>query len=134
MRAAQPNITFKLLRFLLFVSLASGGTAQAVRIEQSTWPLQENNGCSGENAAFCGLRIYQVMVESFIDGDPNHDYNDGYGTSHHKGDLRGIIQSLDYIKSLGMNAIWLTPVFDSCLLYTSPSPRDATLSRMPSSA
>ena len=25
-------------------------------------------------------------------------------------------------------------VFDSCLLYTSPSPRDATLSRMPSSA
>ena len=25
-------------------------------------------------------------------------------------------------------------VFDACLLYTSPSPRDATLSRMPSSA
>ena len=25
-------------------------------------------------------------------------------------------------------------VFSSCLLYTSPSPRDATLSRMPSSA
>ena len=24
--------------------------------------------------------------------------------------------------------------YDSCLLYTSPSPRDATLSRMPSSA
>ena len=26
------------------------------------------------------------------------------------------------------------PEFNSCLLYTSPSPRDATLSRMPSSA
>ena len=26
------------------------------------------------------------------------------------------------------------PVYGSCLLYTSPSPRDATLSRMPSSA
>ena len=26
------------------------------------------------------------------------------------------------------------PVINSCLLYTSPSPRDATLSRMPSSA
>ena len=25
-------------------------------------------------------------------------------------------------------------VYDTCLLYTSPSPRDATLSRMPSSA
>ena len=28
----------------------------------------------------------------------------------------------------------ITYDFDSCLLYTSPSPRDATLSRMPSSA
>ena len=27
-----------------------------------------------------------------------------------------------------------TPVCTTCLLYTSPSPRDATLSRMPSSA
>ena len=26
------------------------------------------------------------------------------------------------------------PIFKHCLLYTSPSPRDATLSRMPSSA
>ena len=26
------------------------------------------------------------------------------------------------------------PIIDGCLLYTSPSPRDATLSRMPSSA
>ena len=28
----------------------------------------------------------------------------------------------------------LAEVFQGCLLYTSPSPRDATLSRMPSSA
>ena len=30
--------------------------------------------------------------------------------------------------------IMRVPGFGSCLLYTSPSPRDATLSRMPSSA
>ena len=29
---------------------------------------------------------------------------------------------------------WLDALFEACLLYTSPSPRDATLSRMPSSA
>ena len=29
---------------------------------------------------------------------------------------------------------WNTPIGDSCLLYTSPSPRDGLLSRMPSSA
>lgn len=59
------------------------------------------------------LRIYQVMTEAFIDGDPNADYNTGYGSSHHKGDIQGIIDSLDYIKSLGMNALWVTPVFAS---------------------
>ena len=32
------------------------------------------------------------------------------------------------------NAISGSSLYDSCLLYTSPSPRDATLSRMPSSA
>ena len=31
-------------------------------------------------------------------------------------------------------AVIATTVFSYCLLYTSPSPRDATLSRMPSSA
>ena len=62
------------------------------------------------------LRIYQVMTEAFVDGDPGIGYGDGYGTSHHSGDLRGIIKSLEYIKSLGFNAIWLTPVFDSVAL------------------
>jgi len=59
------------------------------------------------------LRIYQVMVEAFIDGDSNVGYGTGYGPSHHNGDLQGIINSLDYIKDMGMNAIWLTPIFDS---------------------
>ena len=62
---------------------------------------------------FNNLRIYQVMVESYIDGDPERNYNDGYGTSHHKGDLKGITIALPYIKNLGMNAVWLTPIFDS---------------------
>ncbi|WP_022941930.1 alpha-amylase family glycosyl hydrolase [Psychromonas hadalis] len=61
----------------------------------------------------CGLITYQIMVESFIDGDTNIGYTTGYGTSHHGGDLQGIIDSLDYIKNLGVNAIWLTPIFQS---------------------
>lgn len=59
------------------------------------------------------LRIYQVMVESFVSGDPNIGHGTGYGTSHHNGDLQGIIDSLDYIKETGANAIWLTPIFHS---------------------
>lgn len=85
----------------------------AVQVDLASGVLQSKDGCSGETADVCGLRIYQVMVESFVDGDPNRNYNSGYGTSHHKGDIRGIINSLDYIHNSGMNAIWLTPVFDS---------------------
>lgn len=60
-----------------------------------------------------GLRIYEVMTEAFIDGDTNANYGTAYGPSAHNGDIQGIIDSLDYIKSLGMNAIWVTPIFAS---------------------
>ncbi|MDD9155815.1 alpha-amylase family glycosyl hydrolase [Aliivibrio sp. S4TY2] len=59
------------------------------------------------------LRIYQIMVESFVNGDSSVGHGTGYGPSHHNGDLQGIIDSLDYIQSLGMNAIWMTPIFES---------------------
>ena len=65
------------------------------------------------NSEQCDLRIFQIMTEAFVDGDPAKGFGDGYGTSHHRGDLKGVTQSLDYIKSSGFNAIWLTPVFHS---------------------
>ncbi|CCQ11713.1 Maltodextrin glucosidase [Pseudoalteromonas luteoviolacea B = ATCC 29581] len=49
-----------------------------------------------------GAVIYQVYPRSFQ--DTNHD---GIG------DLQGIIKRLDYIKSLGVDAIWISPFFKS---------------------
>ena len=46
--------------------------------------------------------VYQIYPRSFYD-------TSGNGV----GDLRGIIQKLDYIKSLGVDVIWLCPVYDS---------------------
>ncbi|MCK4552370.1 MAG: hypothetical protein KAU02_05570 [Tenericutes bacterium] len=61
---------------------------------------------------FNNLRIYQIFVSAYNDGiSGGYDY--GYGPSNHNGDLQGIINSLDYIQSLNMNAIWLTPIFES---------------------
>ena len=62
------------------------------------------------------LSIYQIMVGSFQHGNGGASgYSDMWGPSGHRknGNLRGIIDALDYIKDLGMNAIWMTPVFDS---------------------
>lgn len=45
---------------------------------------------------------YQIFVRSFADGD-----GDGLG------DLRGIIDRLDYLEDLGVSGIWLTPIHPS---------------------
>ncbi|WP_262704347.1 MULTISPECIES: alpha-amylase family glycosyl hydrolase [Streptomyces] len=49
--------------------------------------------------------FYQVYVPSFQDGN-----GDGLG------DLHGIEQRLDYITGLGVDAVWLSPIYDSPLL------------------
>ena len=61
------------------------------------------------------LTIYQVMVASFIHGeDGAPGYTRMWGPDGHAkdGNIRGIIQSLDHIQSLGCNALWMTPIFD----------------------
>ncbi|MCO4173615.1 glycosidase [Aeromonas veronii] len=85
-----------------------------------------SRACYGDEQPACNLRIYQVMVESFADGDGSANYGVGYGLSQHNGDLQGIIDSLDHIKSLNVNAIWLTPVFDSCAGQGGDNKLDAT--------
>ena len=46
--------------------------------------------------------IYQIYPRSFCDAN-----NDGLG------DIPGIISKLDYLKELGVNCVWLSPVYDS---------------------
>ena len=96
---------------LLVAGCANQSSTIASDNEKNPIPAYACNATSQKKSD--DLRIYQVMVESFVDGDKTIGHGTGYGTSHHQGDLQGIIDSLDYIKSLGMNAIWMTPVFYS---------------------
>lgn len=48
--------------------------------------------------------IYQIYPQSFYDSN-----GDGIG------DIQGIISKLDYVKSLGVDIIWLNPIYDSPL-------------------
>lgn len=60
--------------------------------------------------------IYFIMIDRFNDGDVSNnnfeDYSDDPNDlkSYKGGDFQGIINKLDYIKSLGTTTIWLTPV------------------------
>ena len=47
--------------------------------------------------------------------------------------MRDKLTRVEALKSLKPNSEWAWD-WDGCLLYTSPSPRDRTRSRMPSSA
>ena len=48
--------------------------------------------------------------------------------------LEEVVITGSYIKGSGTDEATPVDVLDSCLLYTSPSPRDPSISRMPSSA
>lgn len=65
--------------------------------------------------------FYQIFIDRFCIGNNDKDksyINMKWGdkptqTSFAGGDIRGIINKLDYIKGLGINAVYLTPLFCS---------------------
>lgn len=65
--------------------------------------------------------IYFIVVDRFCDGDlqnsagPNEELYDPERQDWGKywgGDLQGVIDKLDYLKNMGVTAIWLTPLFE----------------------
>ncbi len=65
---------------------------------------------------FRGLTIYQIMVSSFIHSDNGAEgYSALWGPDNETkdGNLQGVTEALPHVASLGANAIWLTPIFDS---------------------
>lgn len=69
-------------------------------------------GCFNGPSKNCNMRMYQIMVESYIHGEGGAmGYGYAWGPSQHDGNLKGIIDNLPYIKSTGVNAILLTPIF-----------------------
>jgi alpha-glucosidase len=77
------------------VSLASLGASPEARGQQRAADAEGH--AWWQNAVF-----YEIYPRSFADSN-----NDGIG------DLNGITSKLDYLKELGINAIWITPCFPS---------------------
>lgn len=86
-----------LLAALLCMFYAKKAISQTSHSGQGRHPDQTNDRRWWKEAI-----VYQIYPRSFSD-------NDGDGI----GDLKGIISRLDYIKSLGVNAVWLNPIYSS---------------------
>ena len=65
--------------------------------------------------------IYFIVVDRFNDGDTENSEGENselYDRDREQwgkywgGDLQGIIDKLDYLKNLGVTAVWLTPLFE----------------------
>lgn len=72
----------------LFLAAPPGGSQEKLNAEDEKW---------WQHAVF-----YEIYPRSFADSN-----NDGIG------DLNGITSKLDYLKQLGIDAIWITPCFPS---------------------
>jgi glycosidase len=66
--------------------------------------------------------IYLITPDRFANGDPGNDVIDTmretrldrqHDYARHGGDIRGIINRLDYIKDMGFTAIWITPLLEN---------------------
>jgi neopullulanase len=72
--------------------------------------------------------IYLIMPDRFADGDTTNDqpaqspgtYDRSKPRAYHGGDLRGIREHLDYLRNLGVTAIWINPIYDN----DNSSPQD----------
>ena len=117
-----------------------GGTGRTTRSRGDSFQLTVYRRGFTTPAWLQGGVVYETFADRFRNGDPSNDpcrsdcpifYGNNPATLHPTwnepvedaratgvfnrdffgGDLEGVTQKLDYLKSLGVDAIWLTPIF-----------------------
>jgi len=88
-------------------------------VDSYTYELKNRETNSANRNSFTSKDIvYLIMPDRFANGDESNDSkkeltdkaNRQVPDGRHGGDLRGIINNINYIQDLGATAVWLTPV------------------------
>ncbi|MFT3844495.1 MAG: alpha-amylase family glycosyl hydrolase [Lacibacter sp.] len=99
---------------------AAGNVTKDVAFELK--PRRKGNGTVYANGATSSDLMYLIMPDRFSNGDPSNDRVPGMLDqtlrrdtvfNRHGGDLKGVENHLDYLKDLGVTAIWLNPVIEN---------------------
>jgi neopullulanase len=99
----------------LHIKTAEGEVDAPFTIESPLSPEGRFAGFSPDDV------IYLIMVDRFANGDTSNDnpaisrglFDRRNSHLYHGGDFQGIIDHLPYLKSLGVTAIWITPIYDN---------------------
>jgi len=99
----------------LFFTKNNNKLKYSYEIKEREFAPEDHLGFSNEDV------VYLIFVDRFNNGDPSNDtladskdefkYKELNG--RHGGDLQGVIDKLDYLKELGISAIWLTPTLEN---------------------
>lgn len=93
-----------------------------VSFEFELKPRRKGNGTLYAQGVTSKDFVYLLMPDRFSNGDPSNDRIAGMRDQslnrdsiflRHGGDLQGVINHLDYLKDLGITALWMTPVLEN---------------------
>lgn len=115
----------------IYLSIAPGTLSGKMEIKwkegkksiRKTYELRARKPMKGAQGFSSADVLYMVMPDRFADGNPENNIdrtmNNPVGADRtnlnvrHGGDLKGIMDHVDYIDSLGVTALWLNPVLEN---------------------
>ena len=123
----------------LSAAVLAGCAQQAAVMREETAPAPVVPAVSvreyvGTTEPFAAHAVYFVVTDRFVNGDPSNDQRDqggrnpklrtfdrptpgsaenGDNIGYLGGDFKGIVDHLGYIRDMGFDAVWLTPIIDN---------------------
>jgi len=128
-KADNPHYAFLDLRIspsavpgLVKIRIGHPGGLPSTEIDYPLLARRPGNGTTFARGVNSGDFIYFLMPDRFSNGDTANDRVAGMRDQsldrdsiflRHGGDLRGIINHLDYLQGLGVTTLWMTPVLEN---------------------